>query len=190
MRAVRILLGFIVIVSLTMGVWHLSHATWIYSKAYAATYLIADAWKATQTNGQIHRPWSWADTWPVGKLTIPAVGLSEIVLAGDSGATLAFGPGLSNAGVPLDSVGVKLISGHRDTHFSKLQNLAVNDEITIETAKGNRRYVVIDMSVVDSRLYTINSAAGDLLLLSTCYPFNSINTGGPERFVIRAREVV
>lgn len=185
----NMLLNVAIVLSLSIGMWHLGSAIWIFSKAYVATFLIDDAWQHTKESRAIHKPWSWADTWPVAKIEIPAVGLNEIVLSGDSGATLAFGPGLSNAGAQLDDEGIKLISGHRDTHFSKLKNVNVDDEIRIETKNGDRRYKVVDMKVEDSRTYAINPTVDNGLVLSTCYPFNSMSAGGYERFVIRAREL-
>ncbi|MCW8887774.1 MAG: class GN sortase [Gammaproteobacteria bacterium] len=177
-------------VSLAIGIWYLGSAGWIYAKAYAATFLIDDAWVATLSNNKIHKPWPWADTWPVGQIAIPSLGLNEIVLSGDSGATLAFGPGLSNSGADLDSDGVKLISGHRDTHFSALQNLKVHDEIHIKTAAGDSHYKVTNLRVVDSRTFTVDADTASYdLLLATCYPFNSSDVGGHQRYIVEAIKV-
>lgn len=179
-----------VIVCLLIGVWHFGSATWIYSKAHAATFLINDAWQKTLVNKGVNKPWSWADTWPVAEMTVPKIGLKEIILSGDSGAVLAFGPGLSNGGATLDSDKVKLISAHRDTHFRELKHITVDDQIYVKTASGNKQYKVTDVKVVDSRTFTIN-AASDVydLVLATCYPFNSITAGGYERFVVYSKEI-
>ncbi len=178
----------IVVACLSIAVWHLGHATWIYGKAYAATFLINNAWQKALANNEINKPWSWADTWPVAKISIPKIGLSEIVLSGDSGAVLAFGPGLSHAGATLDSDHVKLISAHRDTHFSKLKKIVINDDIYIKTSIGSKRYSVTEVKVVDSRSYTIDAADDTYdLVLVTCYPFDSIASGGYQRFVVKAQ---
>lgn len=188
------LVNVVVFASLSMGVWHFGNVIWIYSKAYVATFLIDDAWQVSLANqpssNSINKPWPWADTWPVAEISIPEVGLNEIVLSGDSGATLAFGPGLSNAGATLESASIKLISGHRDTHFSRLKNIAINDEIFIRTATGKKRYRVSDIKIVDSRSYTIDTMdEGYDLALVTCYPFNAVLSGGHERFVVQAEEI-
>lgn len=178
------------LVSLMMGGWHFAHATWIYCKAYAASFLIHDAWLATQHNKDINKPWEWADTWPVADITIPSIDLKEIILSGDSGSSLAFGPGLSFAGAALDDDGIKLISGHRDTHFRKLQHININDVIFIKTAKTVRQYKVKDIGVIDSESYRIDSLDTDYdLILSTCYPFNAISPGGKQRFIVGAIEI-
>lgn len=192
------LLNVVVFASLSMGVWHFGNVIWIYGKAYVATLLIDDAWQVSLANhvsshassSSINKPWSWADTWPVAEISIPEIGLDEIVLSGDSGATLAFGPGLSNAGATLESASIKLISGHRDTHFSRLKNISINDEIFIRTPVGKKRYRVKDIKIVDSRSYTIDTMdEGYDLALVTCYPFNAIQPGGHERFIVQAEEI-
>lgn len=174
----------------SIGAWHLASASWILGKAHAATFLIKDAWQATLTNGAISKPWSWSDTWPVAEISIPAIDLTEIVLSGDSGSVLAFGPGLSLAGAALNAEGVKLISAHRDTHFEKLQHITVDDAIFIRTVDGIVRYQVKDIKVVDSLRYSIDAVnSGYALVLATCYPFNSIVAGGSQRYIVQAIEL-
>ena len=118
------------------------------------------------------------------------IDLNEIVLAGDSGTSLAFGPGLSYAGASLEDKGIKLISGHRDTHFNKLQNININDAIFIKTPVSNKQYKVKDIGVVDSRNYAIDAESVNYdLVLSTCYPFNATSVGGVQRFIVGAIEL-
>ena len=45
--------------------------------------LLERAWTRTLADGGAHRPWAWADTAPVARLTAPAHGIGQIVLAGD-----------------------------------------------------------------------------------------------------------
>jgi sortase A len=184
------LAGLVAIICLTIGVWQLGSAGWIYSKAYLARFLINDAWQATLVNNSISKPWSWADTWPVAEISVPAIGLNEIVLSGDSGEALAFGPGLSNAGASFDSAEVKLISAHRDTHFRKLEYIAARDEIYIATPAGKKAYRVTGIKIVDSRIYRVDPLAARYdLVLATCYPFNAMMAGGHERFIVEAEEI-
>lgn len=184
------LTGLLAFVCLSLGVWQTGSAAWIYSKAYLAHFLINDAWQATLTDSRIHKAWSWADTWPVAEISIPAIDLNEIVLSGDSGEALAFGPGLSTAAATLESTEVKLISAHRDTHFSQLKKIALNDKIIINTPLGEKTYRVTNIRIVDSRTYTIaRSAQAYDLVLATCYPFQTLSPGGDERFVVEAENI-
>jgi sortase A len=67
-------------------------ALWLQAKAVLAQHLIADAWAQSLRTGQPVKPWRWADTWPVARLTEPG-GRQHHVLASVSGEALAFGPG-------------------------------------------------------------------------------------------------
>ena len=44
-------------------------------------------------DGEAHPPWRWADTSPIARLEVPRLGVRRVVLAGATGAVLAFGPG-------------------------------------------------------------------------------------------------
>lgn len=39
-------------------------AGYIKAKAILAQYLLEDAWQQTLDDGQPHKPWDWADTFP------------------------------------------------------------------------------------------------------------------------------
>ena len=83
------------------GMLSVAHGAWIPAKAKFAQVLLEDAWQKTLITQQPIKPWPWADTWPVGRLSAPAQNQSLIVLAGASGEALAFGPGhLSRSATP------------------------------------------------------------------------------------------
>lgn len=167
----------------------LGKGAWIIGKARIAQVLLARAWDATQTGSAEAReagvkPWPWADTWPVARLTVPRLGIDEIVLAGGSGEAMAFGPALVQGGC----AGNLVLAGHRDTHFRFLRDLAAGDEITLETPDGKARiYRVEGSEVVDFRdRRPLAPTPGPALTLVTCYPFDAVAPGGPLRFVVRA----
>ena len=79
-----------------------------------APLLIERAWqRSLNDGGRPVKPWPWADTWPVARLTVPEQGIELLVLAGDSGNALAFGPGLAPYSTPPGVRGVAVIAGHR-----------------------------------------------------------------------------
>jgi sortase A len=176
----------IVVVVLAAGFWQLTQAGWIPAKAAVAQVLLEHAWQQTQQDGGKIRPWPWADTWPVAKLTAPDLGIDRIVLAGDSGAVLAFGPGLSFAGAKPGEPGTVMISGHRDTHFRFLRQLAPGDRIILQTRAADVEYVVRSTQVADSNNYQPLSDVPNSLLLVTCYPFDAVQAGGPLRYLVHA----
>jgi sortase A len=179
----------IVAAILAVACWQLAQAAWIPAKAVVAQLLLERAWRQTQQHDDNTRPWPWADTWPVARLIVPQISVDRIVLAGDSGATLAFGPGLSFAGAKPGEPGTVMISGHRDTHFRFLRQLAQGDRIVLQTRTGEIEYAVRGTQIVDSRAYHPNPDASDGLVLVTCYPFDAVRPGGPLRYLVHADAV-
>src|SRR5690606_25093194 len=101
-------------------------------KAEAAQWLLNRAWSATDDDRRAVRPWPWADTWPVARLHLPDARRPLTVLAGASGRNLAFGPTLVEGTAEIGTDGVSIVTGHRDTHFHVLENLAVGDRFSME----------------------------------------------------------
>ncbi len=169
------------------GALSLLDAAWIHAKAIVAQVLLVQAWEATRANGEAHRPWPWADSHPVARLRAPAHGVAQIVLAGDSGRTIAFAPGWAEASAAPAGRGTTVISAHRDTHFAWLAEVGVGDELVVESSDGERRYRVRETRIVDSRTHRLAlDDERDRLLLVTCWPFDAISSGGPLRWVVVA----
>ena len=162
-------------------------ATYIHAKAELSQVLLSHAWDSARSDGQPHRPWPWADSHPVARLRSDRLGVDQIVLAGDSGRTIAFGPGWAEASSVPGSSGTSIISAHRDTHFDWLQQVRDGERITLQWADGERSYRVIQRRVADSRSERLALDPGrDLLMLVTCWPFDAVISGGPLRYVVLA----
>ena len=119
------------LLAILTGLALVAHGAWIPVKARLAQHLIERSWSQQQD-----RPWPWADTAPIARLYFERQDSSRIVLAGDSGAVLAFGPGHSSRSALPGAGGNAVISGHRDTQFALLRDLRVGDRITVETSNG------------------------------------------------------
>jgi sortase A len=174
---------------LGLGAWQGGQGLYIEAKARLAQYLVRRAWDEARGGAKAARPWPWADTEPVARLIVPGEGLDLIVLAGASGRTLAFGPGhLSGTPLPGEP-GNAVVSGHRDTHFAFLAQVAAGDELLVERRDGTwRRYLVTGAEVVDKgRLALLHDRGDTRLTLVTCFPFGSLRPGGPLRYVVTAR---
>ena len=165
-------------------------AGWLHAKAWLAQQLLQQAWATTRATQQPQRPWPWADTHPVARLRVVARGIDQIVLAGDAGRTLAFGPGWAEASTAPAADGTSVLSGHRDTHFAFLRELQPGDAIQLESVRGERRYRVVAARIADVRREQIALGTGDTLLLVTCWPFDAIVPGGPLRYVVQAEPEV
>ncbi|MEM6583587.1 MAG: class GN sortase [Pseudomonadota bacterium] len=172
-----------------LGLQQLSGAGLIKAKAHLAPVLISRAWEQSlQRAGAPVKPWPWADTWPVARLQVPSQAIDLPVLAGDSGNALAFAPGYSLASAPLGSEGLAVIGGHRDTHFAFLSQVQTGDLLQLQIQDGTwRNYEVVGADIVDVRSSAIPTGAfAETLLLVTCYPFDSLDSRGPLRYVVAA----
>jgi sortase A len=122
----------------------------------------------------------------LGRLHIPRLGISTIILDGVDDRTLRRGighiPGTASPG-ELGNIG---IAGHRDTFFRALGGIHNGDEITIETIDKQYRYVVFSVIIVDPDAVDVLDDIGQpALTLVTCYPFNLIGPAS-RRLVVRA----
>lgn len=170
-----------------LGLWQVAAGGYIQAKALLAQWLLQSAWQQTQQGAQRVRPWPWADTWPLARLRVERLGVDQIVLAGSSGRTLAFGPGHLDGSDRFSTLGNSVLSGHRDTHFRFLQSLEINDRIRITLpGGGDLVYAVASREVVQSDELWVLDQSQVALTLITCYPFDAVVPGGTARFVIRA----
>ncbi len=184
-RAIRAL--FITLACLSL--WPAAHAGYMLAKANLAQWLIGRVWDTSAVTAT--RPWPWADTHPVARLQIERLAYNAWVLNGASGRTLAFGPGLAQGSAPPGTPGVTIIGGHRDSHFTVLQNVQLGDELRLQSAdKRWHDYRIDSISVADSRYEAISlSTDHNRLVLVTCYPFNALHAGGPLRYVVEAKAI-
>lgn len=173
-------------VSLTaafLSLLYLLNALWIPAKAELAQWLIERSWQQAQDGNENAQPWPWADTRAVGVLSVPGLGIRQIILEGNSGRNLAFGPVMLAGEVGHDLV----ISGHRDTHFRFLQDLETGERLIVQTKNSTQHYQVVAVEIIDSRTSELVIEPGtSRISLVTCYPFDAPLAGGPLRYVVTA----
>ena len=169
-----------------IGFGLLTWSAWIPTKAWVAQGLLAHAWQRTMLGEERVRPWPWADTWPVARLST-ADGESLYILAGASGASMAFGPGHVSSSAPPGAADNVALAGHRDTHFAFLEHLKSGQEVSLETRTGTTRYIVGAAEVLhESRVDVLERTGRAELTLITCFPFDAVVPGGPLRYVVHA----
>jgi sortase A len=171
------------------GLWFIGQGSYIHAKATLAQLLLETAWTETLNGRKEVKPWPWADTWPVSRLHVPRLGISRIVLAGANGSALAFGPGHLFASARPGERGNTVIAGHRDTHFSFIRDLKIGDSIELQIANARTLiYQVTDTLVVDENdTKYLQSKDEQQLSLITCYPFDAIQAGGSQRYLVIAK---
>jgi sortase A len=163
---------------------------WMPAKAELAQQLLNRAWQRAAAGDASAKPWPWADTHPVARLTLPRSDEALTVLAGASGRNLAFAPALLDGTAAPGTNGVSVIAGHRDTHFRSLATLAIGDEVTLERPDGSvLSYEVAALDVVDSDRASLRLDADEsVVVLVTCWPFDAVTVGGSWRYVVTARQ--
>ena len=126
----------------------------------------------------------------IGRLEIPKLDVSSVILEGDGSQTLRVGlghvPGTSMPGQP----GNVVIAGHRDTFFRPLRKIQICDEVSVDTTASTYYYQVRSIELVDP--HNVNALRfhnKDELTLITCYPFSYIGSA-PKRFVVHAEPVL
>jgi sortase A len=125
----------------------------------------------------------------MGRIEIPRLGLSVMVMEGDDETTLRHAVGhISGTTFPGRPGNIGL-AGHRDTFFRPLRNIKHDDLITLTTPTGEFRYRVISTTIVKpSAVWVLNPGPQEVLTLVTCYPFYFVGSA-PNRFIVRAERV-
>lgn len=172
---------------LMTGAFFLMDGLWIRAKAVLAQFLLQHAWEETLTTGSTTKPWPWADTWVVARLTVGRLDINLIVLEGESGEVLAFGPGHLRASSNPGTDGHCILAGHRDTSFRFLQNLLQDDVIIMQIADGSiHKYMVREMFTGKAETLYLRESNSPSLTLITCYPFDNLQPGADLRYIVFA----
>jgi len=174
---------------LAIGLGHASHAAYLEAKASLGQRLLLRAWDAAQATGASVKPWPWADTHPVARLSVPAQDIELLVLAGANGRTLAWGPGHLNGTSLPATRGHAVVTAHRDTHFAFLRTIRNGERIVVEAPSGVKMsYRVERQFIAHHRALKLPDGGLDSTLsLVTCYPFDAIDPATPLRYAVVAR---
>src|SRR5262249_5594631 len=114
-----------------------------------------------------------------GRLEIPRLNLSVMVMEGDRENVLRLGAGH----VPGTSLA---IAGHRDSFFRPLKDIKVNDVIRFTNPEGSSEYRVVSTKIVGPKdTWVLDHKSEGSLMLITCYPFYYIGHA-PKRFIVEA----
>lgn len=158
-------------------------------KGLFATRLVAAATTAYLADGETHAPWSWADFRPVGRLYIPRLQLSQDILEGGEGQTMAFGLGhIAQTAAPGTDGSIGL-AGHRDSWGAFIGDLRLRDLLVLDTARDDQAYRVAEIRVVprdETSVFAPEQGPG--LTLVTCYPVDGL-LSTERRLIVRAEPV-
>ncbi len=122
----------------------------------------------------------------LGRIEIPRLGVSAVVLSGTDASTLRRSVGhIPGTALP-GAAGNAGLAGHRDTFFRRLEDIRDNDEIVVTTLDGVFRYRVERTVVVTpADVWVLDPTSDSTLTLVTCFPFSFFGAA-PDRFIVRA----
>ncbi|XOF35182.1 MAG: class GN sortase [Candidatus Electrothrix sp. YB6] len=182
--------GLAAVLCSAVGMLLCGNSMWIHAKGLLAQLLLHRAWEQTLSRNVPVRPWPWADTWPVARLQAEKDGREMIVLAGQSGEALAFGPGMLQTGAAPGQAGTCVLAAHRDTHFRFLRSVRKGDIFTLEDGHGRQwRYRVSATAVRQAEALYLPQQGRAQLALITCYPFRAVRPGTRQRYVVTADRI-
>lgn len=111
---------------------------------------------------------------PVGRLSIPRIGLSAIVVYGTDSASLRKGPGLDPRSAFPGRRRLAYVAGHRTTYgapFSRIDELRRGDAVFFERGPKTFAYRVTGRRVVRADDLSVLRARGrEELALQACWP--------------------
>ena len=125
----------------------------------------------------------------IGRIQIPAIGVSKFVVEGTDTGTLRRGPG-HYGDTPLPGErGTVAIAGHRTTYgapFRRINELKKGEDIDVDLPQGRWVYRVERVRIVPATALWIKRRVDqDRLVLSACHPLYSAK----QRVVVFAREI-
>jgi sortase A len=123
----------------------------------------------------------------VGRIRIPRIGASFVVVKGTDAASLRKGPGIYDDAPFPGAPGTVAIAGHRTTYlapFRRIDKLQPGDEISVEMPYGRFTYRVQQRKIVaPTTVSVVKRVAYDRLVLTACHPLYS----AAQRIVVLAR---
>jgi sortase A len=129
------------------------------------------------------------DAGVIGRLEIPRLRMSAVVVEGEDQAALRRAVGhLSDTPMPWED-GNSALAGHRDTFFGPLRAIRAGDVLRLTTVGGTLLYRVREMLVVNPEDVGVLAPTPEpMLTLITCYPFFYLGSA-PRRYIVRAERI-
>ncbi|MGM0878351.1 MAG: class D sortase [Bacillota bacterium] len=120
----------------------------------------------------------------IGELLIPKLDQAFPIYQGTDDQVLKKGVGhVANSALPGEN-NHSILSGHRDTVFSGLEELKENEKFIVTTKAGEFLYKIKKIRIVDADDQTVMTPKPKAMLtLTTCYPFDFIGAA-PQRYII------
>ncbi|MBN6886175.1 sortase A [Cytobacillus horneckiae] len=126
----------------------------------------------------------------VGVLAIPKLEAELPIIEGADPDELEKGVGHYRGSFYPDENGQIVLSGHRDTVFRGVGELAIGDILEVQVPYGTYQYKITHTKIVDkddTSIITLQDSEEELVV-TTCYPFSFIGDA-PERYIMYGERV-
>jgi sortase A len=176
-------------IALCSMAWQINQGHEVYIQAWFAQGLLHTAWVRTQASGRQVKPWPFANTWPLARLSIPRLNVEKIVLSHASGGMSAFALGHSNSSVLPGELGNSVLNIHnRDIFFNFLKALRPGDMLVLESLRSGRWHYQVSAIYVADKTDTslLEPSLTRRLTLVSC---NDCTKEDNRRYVVVAEEV-
>ncbi|AQS52656.1 hypothetical protein BW727_100248 [Jeotgalibaca dankookensis] len=122
----------------------------------------------------------------LGVLTIPKLNRSIGIMEGSDDDAMRNGAGhVESTAFPGQREQI-IFSGHRETVFRDFGELEIGDQLFVEMTYGRFAYEIKAFEIVDSEDTSVIKKMGEeVLVVSTCYPFN-VFEAAPQRYLVYA----
>jgi sortase A len=122
----------------------------------------------------------------IGRISIPALGISVPMTAGVESESLLRGVGHVDGTAFPGGLGTVALAGHRDTYLRPLEHIARKMDIEVTDRSGTYHYEVQSWEIVAPETVDVLSIRDKPeLVLITCYPFHYVGPA-PKRFIVHA----
>ena len=186
-KKVFIALGFCLVF---IGLVGITKASIMPIKAIIGQQYLEVAWKESLRANKLSKPWRSADFYMIGKLTVPKLKISRVILNSSTGEAMAWGIGRVDNAQSSSKGGPIILAGHRDSHMQFMSKLNVGDKIELMMSNRVLKTFIISKTDITKKPELAVSALNtknEILILTTCWPFNSQKPGS-ERYIVTAEK--
>ena len=151
----------------------LARASEVPLKALVGQFMLKEVWEKSIATGNEFKPWPSADFKVAGELTVPRLGLSQIVLDRASGEAMTWGIG--TVSIEARNSSSIILAGHRDTHMQFMAKLRIGDLVNFHSSDASfQTYKIIKSMVIETPQLNVENRFEESaqIILTTCWPLN------------------
>lgn len=171
------------------SVWQFTSSSLISLENMVTQGLLHTAWVRTQSSGHQVKPWPWAETVPIARLSIPSLNTRHVILDYANQHLPEVAIAHANSSIPPGELGNSILNVSQEGYESFLHLLKPGDALVLESVhSGLWRYRVSTIYVVEkTNTVLIEPSLNRRLTLVSCYRCNQQQSR--LRYVVIAEEM-